>query len=157
MCAIRQSCRCALCRLRPLLSTSANQQDTKLRLVTSMRQAINRSRALTTPENHLIELLSHKDRARLLAIAETVPLAISQVLCKPGDTASHVYFPFHGFVSLVSLTEHGKGVEVGMIGREGMLGSHVALGVARSPLHGLVQGEGKARRIAVSEFRNELG
>lgn len=122
-----------------------------------MRQAINRSRALTTPENHLIELLSHKDRARLLAIAETVPLAISQVLCKPGDTASHVYFPFHGFVSLVSLTEHGKGVEVGMIGREGMLGSHVALGVARSPLHGLVQGEGKARRIAVSEFRNELG
>lgn len=122
-----------------------------------MRQAINRSSALATPENHLIELLSHKDRARLLALAEIVPLTISQVVCEPGNKASHVYFPINGFISLVSRTAHGSGVEVGMIGREGMLGSHLALGVAHWPLHGLVQGEGKAWRIAVREFRNELG
>jgi len=43
-----------------------------------------------------------------------------------------------------------------MVGREGMLGSQLALGVATSPLHAVVQGAGSALRIGRVAFRVEL-
>ena len=47
-------------------------------------------------------------------------------------------------------------LEVGMVGREGMLGAHLALGVATVPLHALVQGAGAAWRVTATAFRAEL-
>lgn len=43
-----------------------------------------------------------------------------------------------------------------MVGRKGMLGARLALGVAKVPMHALVQGAGAARRIATADFRREL-
>jgi CRP-like cAMP-binding protein len=45
---------------------------------------------------------------------------------------------------------------VGMVGREGMLGIQLALGVATEPLKALVQGSGHALRIRAAAFRREL-
>jgi CRP-like cAMP-binding protein len=47
-------------------------------------------------------------------------------------------------------------LEVGMVGREGMLGAQLALGVVTSPLHALVQGAGIAMRIETRPFLREL-
>ena len=106
--------------------------------------------------NHLTELLPRKDRAQLLAVCEPVQLTLSEVLYEPGKPTGHVYFPTEGFVSLVALIEGGAGVEVGMVGSEGMLGVHLALGVNTAPLHALVQGPGAAWRIGASQFRAAL-
>ncbi len=111
---------------------------------------------MAAAQNHLIELLPRADRARLLAICEPVELALAEVLCNPGEDTRHVYFPINGFISLVALLEAHPGVEVGMIGREGMLGSQLALGIRVSPLHALVQGPGSAWRVGVVAFRREL-
>jgi CRP-like cAMP-binding protein len=111
---------------------------------------------LATIENHLIERLPRKDRARLLARCETVPLVLAQVLCDPGKAMRYAYFPVEGFVSMVAVVTASPGVEVGMVGREGMLGAHIALGVPSAPLHALVQGAGTARRIGARAFRAEL-
>ena len=111
---------------------------------------------LATVQNHLIERLPRKDRVRLLAICEPVQLALSEVLCEPGTPTRHVYFPTEGFISLVALLDGSPGVEVGMVGREGMLGAQVALGVLTSPLRALVQGPGAAWRIDTGAFRKEL-
>jgi CRP-like cAMP-binding protein len=111
---------------------------------------------MTPVENHLIELLPRKDRARLLAVCEPVELVLSQVLCDPGQPTRHVYFPTQGFISLVVLIEGSPGLEVGMVGREGMLGAQLALGVAVAPLHAVVQGPGVCWRIAAPAFRAEL-
>lgn len=43
-----------------------------------------------------------------------------------------------------------------MVGREGMLGAQLALGVSSIPLHALVQGAGTAWRIAAAPFRHAL-
>lgn len=43
-----------------------------------------------------------------------------------------------------------------MVGSEGMLGAHLALGVAAAPLHALVQGSGAAWRVGTAAFRREL-
>ena len=107
-------------------------------------------------ENHLIESLPRRDRTRLLTICEPVRLVLAEELCEAGAVTRHVYFPTEGFVSLVAQIKDHPGVEVGMVGREGMLGVQVALGVATTPLRGLVQGAGQAWRIAVPAFRREL-
>ncbi len=107
-------------------------------------------------ENHLIELLPRKDRLRLLAVCEPVPLVLAEVLCEVGQPTRHVYFPTDGFISLVTLVDGEPALEVGMVGREGMLGAQLALGVTISPLHALVQGPGAAWRISAREFRSEL-
>jgi CRP-like cAMP-binding protein len=78
------------------------------------------------------------------------------VLCERGTPARHVYFPTEGFVSLVTMIDDSAGLEVGMVGREGMVGAHLALGVATSPLRALVQGAGTSWRIGTPAFRTEL-
>jgi len=112
---------------------------------------------LAAVENHLIESLPRTDRLRLRAICEPVQLVLAEVLCEPGQPTRHVYFPTEGFISLVTLIDGSPGLEVGMVGREGMLGAHLALGVDTAPLRALVQGPGVAWRIGARAFRGELG
>ena len=107
-------------------------------------------------QNHLIQRLPRTERLRLLALCEPVHLVLANVLCEPGTPVRHVYFPTDSFISLVSMIDGSPGVEVGMVGREGMLGAELALGVATAPLHTLVQGPGAAWRIGVADFRREL-
>ena len=101
-------------------------------------------------------MLPRKDRARFIAACEAVPLVLSEVLCEPCKATRHVYFPTSGFVSLLATIEGSPGLEVGMVGREGMLGTQLALGVSTSPLRAIVQGAGMAWRIGASAFRIEL-
>ena len=111
---------------------------------------------MANAENHLIERLPRKDRLRLLALCEPCELVLGSVLCEPGLPVRHVYFPVDGFISLVAPYEGKPALEVGMVGREGMLGAHMVLDVATVPLHALVQGSGSAWRIGAAAFRREL-
>ena len=111
---------------------------------------------LPTPRNHLVDLLPRKDRLRFIAACENVDLTLADVLCEPGKPTKYVYFPTQGFISLIAVVKGSPGVEVGMVGSEGMLGVQLALGVTTAPLHALVQGAGKALRIDTSAFKAEL-
>ncbi len=110
---------------------------------------------MATAQNHLIELLPRTERERLLAVCEPMQLVLSDVLYEAGTPARHVYFPTEGFISLVSQVDAHPGLEVGMVGREGMVGAQLALGVTESPLRALVQGSGDCWRIAAAPFRRE--
>ncbi|QNK74181.1 Crp/Fnr family transcriptional regulator [Variovorax sp. PAMC28562] len=111
---------------------------------------------LPTSSNQMIERLPRAARSRLIALCEPHPLVLSEVLCEAKTSTRHVYFPTEGFISLVSVIDGNQGIEVGMVGQEGMLGAHLALGVASQPLHALVQGTGSALRINARAFRVEL-
>ena len=111
---------------------------------------------MSASQNQIIESLPRSDRARLLALCESVPLVLSEELCKAGTPTRHVYFPTEGFISLVSEVDDHPGLEVGMVGREGMVGAQLVLGVATSPLRALVQGSGSACRMGVAAFKAEL-
>lgn len=107
-------------------------------------------------ENRLIELLPTPIRQRLLAQCEPVVLVLDEVLHEAAGPVPHVYFPIDGFVSLVARVDDHPSLEVGMIGREGMLGTHFALGVDTAPMRALVQGGGAAWRMEVQAFKGEL-
>lgn len=111
---------------------------------------------MSADKNQLIERLPRKERQRLLAISTPVTLELSEVLSEAGVATTHVYFPTSGFISLVAVIEGSPGVEVGMVGREGMLGIQAVLGVTTAPLHSLVQGAGVAWRIDIQAFEHEL-
>ena len=107
-------------------------------------------------ENQLIELLPRADRVRLLAACERVQLVLSEVLQEPGTPTRHAYFPTDGFISMLAMSEGHPGVEVGMVGREGMVGANLALGVGTANLRALVQGAGGAWRISAASLKREL-
>lgn len=102
--------------------------------------------------NLLIEMLPAESRTRFLAGCELVELKPLAVLCTPGGATRHVYFPVAGMVSLTAgLQEHG-GLEVGMVGHEGMVGVQLALDVSVAPLLAQVQSPGMAWRIGAPAF-----
>lgn len=106
--------------------------------------------------NQLIARLPKASRVRLDTIGELVDLPLSQVLSETGAPTRHVHFPIDGFVSLLAQVDSEHVIEVGMVGREGMLGIQLALGVTLEPLKSLVQGQGQALRIDAAAFRQEL-
>ena len=107
-------------------------------------------------ENHLIELLPLNARRQLLGLCEPVDLALSEVLYETGQRTRRVYFPIDSTISLVTPIDGKPALEVGMVGREGMIGAQVVLGVMNTPLHTVVQGGGKAWSVATVPFRREL-
>ena len=111
---------------------------------------------MAAAENHLIEMLPREERRRLLLNCEPVHLELSEVLCEAGERTRYVYFPVDATVSLITPIDGKPVLEVGMVGREGMVGAQLVLGVATTPLHALVQGSGKAWRLAAAPFRREL-
>jgi CRP-like cAMP-binding protein len=106
--------------------------------------------------NRLLAALPRKNLEHLLANSESVDLIFADVLCVPGDPIRHVYFPTDSFISLVAPVDGYAGLEVGMIGTEGMFGIGLMLGVELSPMHALVQGAGPALRMNAKRFRREL-
>lgn len=106
--------------------------------------------------NNLLAALPRKDYQLLLAHLEPITLTFGEVLYRPGEPISHVYFPTDSLVSLLTLVEGHQALEVGLIGREGMLGIPLALGVSDSPVRALVLGSGMALRMTSAYFRNEF-
>jgi len=106
--------------------------------------------------NHLIELLPRAGRRTLLALCEPVDLVLSERLCAAGEPTRYAYFPVNAMISLVTAIDGKPVLEVGMVGREGMVGAELVLGVLTTPWHAVVQGPGAAWRIPSRTFRREL-
>jgi CRP-like cAMP-binding protein len=106
--------------------------------------------------NHLIEGLPSKARSRFLAMSESVELISAQVLYQRNAEARHVYFPTGSTLSLCTSPGDVPVMEVAMVGSEGMLGSHIALGVATAATFAQVQEAGSAWRMSVAQFKSQL-
>jgi len=106
--------------------------------------------------NSLLAALPYKDYQRLLPGLEEVTLTFGVTIYDPGAVIRHVYFPSDSLVSLLTLVEGHLALEVGLIGREGMLGVSLALGINISPVRAIVQGTGTALRMKSARFLQEF-
>jgi CRP-like cAMP-binding protein len=106
--------------------------------------------------NLLLDLLPPQERARLLELMESVPLAMRDVLAEPGRPMPTVYFPVDGIVSFLTTLGVGQAVEAASVGWEGMVGVEVFLGGEGTDNIKIVcQVDGKAWAMDASTFRRE--
>jgi len=107
-------------------------------------------------QNSLLAALPRKSYLRLAPGLAPVELVFGEVLYEAGDPIRDVYFPTQSLVSLLTVVEGHLALEVGMVGREGMVGVPLVLGADVSPVRALVQGAGPALKMNAQRFRNEL-
>jgi CRP-like cAMP-binding protein len=110
----------------------------------------------STTGNRLLAGLPQPLRQRLLERFEPVELRLAQVLCTYGERMRYAYFPTHSFISLIAPMEGHAGLEVGLVGDEGMVGISLMLGIEAAPMHALVQGAGAAWRMESGALLTEL-
>lgn len=108
------------------------------------------------PENALLHRLPAAARQELLDHCEPVELVLSAELSVRGKPLAYAHFPIEGFLSLVIDVDSHPPLEVGMVGRESMLGSELVLGLATTPWRALVQGAGSSWRIGARELRGQI-
>jgi CRP-like cAMP-binding protein len=106
--------------------------------------------------NRVLATIPPKDYRRLRAQLEPVTLTFGQILYEPGEAIRHVYFPIDCLISLLTAVDKRRTLEVGMVGSEGMAGMPFILGMGVSGVRALVQGGGKALRMASAPFRIEF-
>ncbi len=107
-----------------------------------------------SPANRLLAALPPDELARFQPHLEVIPLVVKEVLLEAGAPIPHVYFPTSGVISFLS-PRVGKniGVEVGLVGREGLAGLAVFLGMETTPLRCIVQVPGSSLRMRSEDFR----
>lgn len=115
---------------------------------------MNRSGSVT---NQLLAALPKTERERILRSVDIVPLRLKSFLQSPGEPVRHVYFPGGGFISVVTVLEDGRMVEVATIGREGAAGVAAGVDVPALPTASLVQGaHDVCYRMTTAVFRREI-
>jgi len=106
--------------------------------------------------NLLLAALPPQDMASILPLLEQVRVEVGQVLCEAGDPIEHIYFPHDCLVCLLGVAEGRMTLEVGQVGREGMLGVTAALGHDTTQVRAVVQRAGYASRMEGARFRAEV-
>jgi len=100
--------------------------------------------------NRLLQSLPSKEYERLRPNLHQVHLPRGRVLCEAGDVAQDVYFPLSGVVSLLSSTEAGEVIEIGMVGNEGTTALPVIMHAREMPYRAVIQ-------VPVDALRSDPG
>jgi CRP-like cAMP-binding protein len=107
-------------------------------------------------ENSMLKALGENQRNRLLLECTRVRLKRRTILYRAGETARYCYFPVNGVMSLLSTTENGKSVIIGVVGNEGIAGIAALLQPAFVPYEIMAQIETNALRIEAKVIRKEF-
>lgn len=107
-------------------------------------------------ENLLLAALPGEEYERLAPHLEPVTLGQSEVLFRPEDRLQHVHFPITAIISLLTSLEDGSGMEVGLVGREGMVGISALLGGSETKV-ATVQASGTSLKLEADKLRSEFG
>lgn len=106
--------------------------------------------------NRILAALLATEYKRLLPKLEHVSLRRGQVIYRADQEIEEVYFPEQAVVAMVDSMDDGRTVEVGLIGREGIVGINVVLGGVVTPDKAVVQLAGSAMRMKSRHLRKEM-
>jgi CRP-like cAMP-binding protein len=87
---------------------------------------------------------------------EPVELPQYKILHEPGAKIDFAYFVNEGMISLVALNHDGRSVEVGIVGKEGMVGMSLMMGLRRGIFRSIMQMSGTGLRIRAKVFQDIL-
>ncbi len=112
---------------------------------------------LTTLQRNLtLGSLSRPVLEKLAPHLVHIDLPQGYLLAKPEQNIQWIYFLDRGMCSMTSVDVLGTAVEVGIIGREGIVGFHALLGNAKTHTKMVMQGAGSGYRIRVEQLQQVL-
>ncbi len=108
-----------------------------------------RPRSRWEPGNRLLAALPRLDQALIAGELERITFEPGQTLKRSGEPVTLAIFPASGVISLVAEPGPGESADVGLVGREDVLGLPALFGHERAELRWLVRvgGEGHAIRL----------
>jgi CRP-like cAMP-binding protein len=109
-----------------------------------------------TVKNRLLAELPDDAFGRLRPRLHPVRLTVRNSLMRPNTEIDAVYFIEGGWVSLVQVLEDGSQAEVGIVGREGMVGLPLITGVETAFVEAYVQADGAALCMDAGAFRRAM-
>ena len=104
------------------------------------------------PGNQLLALIAADIREGLRVHLRRVALRTGQYLFRANEAIQSGYFPESGVVSLLARSAAGETLEVGLVGRDGMVGVALLPGLNMLPYDATVQIGGTALRIGAREL-----
>jgi len=106
--------------------------------------------------NKLLAELSEDELTRLTPCLELVMLPRGLCVYQPGTVIQYVYFPTSASLSLLYEMDDGAMVEIGMVGKEGMLGVALFLSGESTVSRAVVQSTGYAYRLKGECLKREF-
>ncbi|MBY5447324.1 Crp/Fnr family transcriptional regulator [Rhizobium leguminosarum] len=103
-------------------------------------------------KNRLLRSFPRDAFERLAPLLEPIDLPVNHSLVRPRQPIEHVCFLESGLASMVVESADGKSVEIRHIGREGIAGYPVVLGVERTPNKTFMQVAGHGLQVATEDF-----
>jgi CRP-like cAMP-binding protein len=102
----------------------------------------------TPTHNRLLSTIPGDEYELIAPYLKEVSFQLGDVLFQPGDNIEHVYFPTSCIISLLTDLADGSGLEVGLVGSEGIVGIAAFLGGPETKV-ATVQASGGALRLRV--------
>jgi CRP-like cAMP-binding protein len=114
-----------------------------------------RGRKILTPlKNTVLSSIPYAEYLHIQSNLEPFRFDQHCVLHEPMQELEFAYFPNSGLISLLVATEDGRTVEAGMVGKNGVIGVPLAVGLKISPLRYLVQIAGDGFRLNMERIPN---
>jgi CRP-like cAMP-binding protein len=114
------------------------------------------SPAKSSVRNSILAALLASEYERLLPKLEHLKLQRGETVYRADQKIEHVYFPEEAVIAMIDTMDDGGTVEVGIIGREGIVGINIFLGGIVTPDKAIVQIAGGAMRMKARDLRKEL-
>ena len=99
--------------------------------------------------NVILRTLPRSECTLIFEALEFVRLKLHQVLHDSGEVIKSGYFLNNGLGSVLTVQPDGKSVEVGLIGKEGFVGTPIVFGFKTSPLRVVVQADATGYRVDI--------
>jgi CRP-like cAMP-binding protein len=113
----------------------------------------NATLAPSATGNLLLDALSPGLLQAILKLCRPVDLQLRTILHYQGEMPPYAYFMISGIASVVVTMPEGGSAEVGLIGREGLVGALHILGPTPAPAQCFIQMRATALRIKLEDLR----
>jgi CRP-like cAMP-binding protein len=107
--------------------------------------------------NTVLLSLQEEEFSLLRPFLEPVPLPRYQILYEQSGTIEYAHFLNTGMISLVVITADGRSVEVGICGRQDMVGASLMFGVNYGAMRAIVQLPGNGLCISANVVNETIG
>jgi CRP-like cAMP-binding protein len=111
---------------------------------------------LDPTKNRLLVALPREEYERILPRLGHVSFKLGEVVYESGGQMDYIYFPTTAIISLLYVMENGASAEMGMAGKEGLVGVALFMGGNTMPNRAVVQSAGGAVRMKADALQEEF-